>query len=210
VNTLVLQQQEALDGLSQLGLTETIIREAILDGELARSSCTANDPPALGGILGWGRTTRGLRERTIPLGWSASEIGQLSTTVDPAGTVAIAVTTGDQGTGVARATPRTKYPKGPATAAAVERNRLQLDLFKRYEESDDSEPVVVTWLLLIARSGKQIRCELSLPGYIGDDDRVETWVERIILEPISTEPTPDFGKLDQPTEIDVLVDRKVS
>lgn len=212
MSSTVYQQQDAHVRLAELGLTYPVLRDAILVGELARSSCTSNDPPALAGFLGWGRTTRGLREATIPLGWKPSEDGQLSTTVHPAGAIAIAVATGDHGTGIAIATPKTKYPKGPATAAAVERNLQQLGLFDTKVElaEERPKPGIVTWLLLMARNAVEIRCELSLPGRIGLDERVEDWAERIILDPISVEPTPDLGKLDEATDFDVSVERRTS
>ena len=209
--SVVYQQEAAVDRLRLLGLTVDIIRESIMAGELAWSSCTRNDPPALGGLLRWGRTTRGLRERTIPHGWKRSEAGQLSTVVHPAGDVAIAVATGDEGTGIAEAVPRTKYPKGPATAAAVERNQLQLGLFDAeihpLGDDDAPESKVVTWL---ARSGREVRFELSLPGRIGDDDRVEDWAERILFEPLSVEPTPNLDQLGEAIDIDVPVERRAS
>jgi hypothetical protein len=203
-----------VDRLSALGLSADLLRDAILAGELARSSCTDNDPPALGGILGWGRTVRALRERTITLGWRRSEAGRLSTTVHPSGDLAVAVATGDEGTGLADGHPRTKHPKGPATAAAVERNQLSLPGFEPEPgptgEVTSLGPAAVTWLLLIARTGPEVRCELSLPGRIGEDDRVEEWRERIILEPVQVGPTPDLQKLEAPADVDVLVERRVS
>jgi len=209
MNYVVFQQEAATTRLSELGLTEETLREAVLAGELARSSCSANDPSALPGLLAWGRTTRAMRERLIPFGWRRSEDGKLSTVIDPSGTIAIAVTTGDQGTGQVYATPRTKYPKGPATVAAVQQNRRQLDMFETRASSEDSpRPLLVTWLLLLARSGNQIHWELSLPGYIGEDERVETWAERIVFAPISTEPTPDLGKVESPATVEVIVERK--
>jgi len=215
VASVVHQQQAAVDRLGAIGLTADIIRDAVMAGELARSSCTRNDPPALAGLLGWGRTTRGLRERTIPLGWKRSEAGQLSTVVHPSGGVAIAVATGDEGTGVAEGTPRTKYPKGPATAAAVERNQVQLGLFEQEvdaveDDEADAQPNVVTWLLLIARNGREVTFELSLPGRIGDDDRVEDWEERILFDAIPREPTPNLDKAGKAIDIDVPVQRRAS
>jgi hypothetical protein len=212
VASIVHQEEAAVNRLADLGLTVDIVREAILMGELARSTCTRNDPPPLAGILGWARTTRGLREATMPLGWKRSEAGQLSTAVHPLGEIAIAVATGDEGTGLASALPRTKYPKGPATAAAVERNQLQLGLFEIENEPNDETlpPGVVTWLLLISRSSDEVRCELSLPGRIGLDDRVEEWAERIILPSVPIGPTPDLAKVPVATDIDVPVERRAS
>lgn len=209
---IVHAEQAATDRLAALGLTPQLLRDALLAGELARSSCTENDPPALGGILGWARTTRGLREQTAPIGWRRNEAGQLSTVVDPSGTIAIAVATGDERTGLDGPDPRTKYPKGPATAAAVEQNRVQLRLaFEPEPEAaptENEEPRAVTWLLLLSRTDAELRAELSLPGLIGADDRVESWAERILLEPIDLRPTPDLEQLGEPTAIDVPVRRR--
>ena len=202
MSAIVYEKADALARLAQLGLTCGIVRDAILAGELARNSCTANDPPATAGILGWARTTRGLREGTIPLGWRASEAGQLSTCVDSTGAIAIAVATGDQGTGDRRAEPKTKYPRGPATAAAIERNKLQLGLFDTPAPPpvEQEQSKVVTWLLLLARTPTEVHCEVSLPGQIGVDERIESWAERIILSPVPTEPTPPLEQLEEPAE----------
>lgn len=211
MSTIIHEKADSLARLAQLGLTYEIVRDAILAGELARNSCTANDPPATPGILGWARTTRGLREGTIPLGWRASEAGQLSTCVDPTGAIAIAVATGDQATGDRRGEPKTKYPRGPATAAAIERNKMQLGLFDTPAPPpvEEEQSKVVTWLLLLSRTPSQVHCEVSLPGHIGSDERIESWEERIILAPVPTDPTPPSERLEEPgAEIEVEVKRR--
>lgn len=208
---IVHEEERAQARLTDLGLTYEIIYDAILAGELARSSCTANDPPATAGILAWARTTRRFREGTAPLGWRASEAGQLSTCVDPTGCNAVAVTTGDHNTGNPHVEPKTKYPKGPATAAAIERNKLQLGLFESPPASEEPQASnVVTWLLLLARTDSEIRCEFSLPGHIGIDERIESWTERIILGAVPIEPTPKFEQLDEAADIEVDVKRRQS
>ena len=63
--------------------------------------------------------------------------------------------------------------------------------------------MALTWVLLIARVGDEARCELSLPAEIGDDERIEGWTERLILDPIrvdgaaqvsiTLEPTPEIN-----------------
>jgi hypothetical protein len=202
------ETQEVVDRLAQLGLSADALREAVEMGEAARNSCTANDPAITPGFLAWARTTRGLRELLAPEDWRRSNEGGLETTVAPDGNLALAVATGDDSTGRAGASPKTKYSKGPATVAAVEQN--QLSLF------ESLEPIVpgpaptdrVTWLLLIARGGREVRCELSLPAAIGDDGRVEVWAERIILEPVSRDPEPTVNPVDQEPEIVVEVSRR--
>lgn len=201
---------EVVDRLAQLGLTIEVLREAVAMGEAARNSCTANDPVIAPGFLAWARTTRGLRDCLAVPGWQRSSDGGLETVVSPEGKLAIAVATGDDATGRIGGSPKTKYSKGPATAAAIEQNQLSF-LFA------DSAPIVpgpvpterVTWLLLIARGTEEVRCELSLPKAIGDDGRVESWSERIILGPIGRDGEPTVTPADQEPDIVVEVSRRV-
>ena len=80
----------------------------------------------------------------------------------------------------------------------------------------NGEPIVpgpvptdrVTWLLLIARGVDEVRCELSLPAAIGDDGRVESWSERIILAPVGRDGEPTVSPADQEPDIVVEVSRR--
>jgi len=199
---------DVVDRLALLGLPVDALRDAVAMGEAARNSCTANDPAITPGFLAWARTTRGLRDLLAPAGWRRSCEGGLETAVAPDGKLALAVATGDESTGRAAGTPKTKYSKGPATAAAIEQN--QLSLFA------EPEPIVpgpvptdrVTWLLLIARGVDEVRCELSLPAAIGDDGRVESWSERIILAPVGRDGEPTVSPADQEPDIVVEVSRR--
>ena len=194
--------------LETLGISRQILHDAIMAGEAARATCTSNDPPILPGLLAWGRTVRALSELLAPLGWKRRDEGNYSTIEDGRLGIAIAVATGDEATGDAGAIPRTKYPKGPTTARAVERNNQQLRLFEDLNEespADESTDVQIalTWILLIARIDDEVRFELSLPAKIGDDERIEAWTERLILDPfrvnsrayisITLEPTPEIS-----------------
>jgi hypothetical protein len=172
------------DRLESLGLSSDILTETILVGEAARASCTANDPPILPGLLAWGRSLRALAERLADKGWTRRDAGNFSTVTDPRLNIAIAVATGDEATGLRGAIPRTKYPKGPNTVRVVDQNIQQLRLFEEPEDAAADGPAALTWILLIARVGNQVRAELSLPDSIGADGRVEGWRERIILDPV--------------------------
>jgi len=203
-----MQPEEVGARLSELGLTVALLHEAIEFGEIHRNSCTPNDPPTTGGYLFWARATRGLRELLAPE-WTRSEEGHLSTVVNYDGTVAIAVSSGDEFTGIADLSSNTRYPKGPATVAAVEQNAVQLSLFDTGRKADkrvvSSERM--TWFLLVFKGSAEIRSELSLAGEISFDNRVEKWVERIILPPIGLDPDtesvdiPDDGGNDFDVEI---------
>jgi hypothetical protein len=201
-----LVHEDPYDGrerLAELGLTVDDLHHAIRFGYLARLSCNANDPPAFVGIMFWGRTTRGLRERLAPLGWKKNDVKQ-STVMNADETIAILVSTGDDATGIADGDPKSRFPKGPATKAAVTANG-QGELFP-LDQVTKRRPT--TWVLLqnVARCEDQIviRAELSRPSLMDEDGRIGGWFERIILPPNedddngntvrrdNREPGPDF------------------
>lgn len=186
------------DRLAALGLSQAILREAILSGEVLRDRCTRHHPPSFPGFVAWGETVRTLGDILVALGWSRRDDDNFSTVLNGGGTIALAVATGDEATGLRGAIPRTKYPKGPTLAAAVKRNNRQLRLFQMADEGTKTS--ALTWILLVARTRTEVRCELSLPAALGEDRRVQSWRERIILDPITVdgvvlvplEPTPEI------------------
>jgi hypothetical protein len=201
---------EVAHRLEQLGLSVDLLHESIMFGEGYRNSCTINDPPMLPGLLGWGRTMRGIRERLIPHypDWRRSDVGNYSTVVNDAKHIAIAVATGDENTGRAGRAPKTKHPKGPATMDAVRRNVAQLELFDRPPVQPPENSQDLTWLLLIASSEEGVFGELSLPDFVGPDDRVEQWNERIILGKIHSDDGPARGTVESAPDIEVEVKRR--
>src|SRR5689334_19316059 len=103
---------EVVDALAQMGLTVENLTEAILRGEIARDSCTANDAPGAPGFYAWNGTVRALRDILMPDGWDRNDDVCYSRVISPDKSIAIAVVTGDDGTGKRDACPKTKYPKG--------------------------------------------------------------------------------------------------
>lgn len=79
--------------LSDLGVTEQALSDAVRRGYLAYSNCTANHPPLIPGIWAWGETVRALREYLLPLGWTRSDEDNYSLVINPSGEIAIAVAT---------------------------------------------------------------------------------------------------------------------
>jgi hypothetical protein len=198
--------------LAELGLSVEILQEAIKFGQLHWSSCTSHDPLCLPGIMAWGKTIQRLRDLLVPQGWSAVNERNLPLIIDPAKKVAIAVATGDDGTGVASLAVRTKYPKGLATATFIEKNWEQLSLFDhggkvkiiKRRESD-----CMTWVLLVSRTDKEVRCELSLPTSLDYSGHVGTPVERIILEPISIDgDSIELPVDDRVDDIDIQISKR--
>lgn len=173
--------------LAELGLKEEPIRDVVRQGYLAFASCTKNHPPLVPAIWAWGETVRALREYLLPIGWSRSDANNYSLVIDPADRIAIAVATGDDGTGLINAVPSTKSPKGPSTVAAINVNQLELALDFGQTVSlianlpSQEEGNVVTWLLLICRGNGEVRCELSLPSSVDANGFIDSWRERILL-----------------------------
>jgi hypothetical protein len=209
--SVVHQADQSNTRLSDLGLNQDFLRDAVQRGEAERATCTDNDPQIYSGMVPWAKTVRALREALIPLGWRPEEPGNLPLIVNAEGTVGIAVSRGDGLTGVASGSPQTQHPKGPVTVAVVESN--QLSLFGQAivaGQAEPAEPRRVTWILLIANCGNEIRCELSLPDYVGEDMRVTGWAERIILEPIILGDVPAFSPAEAEPEISVEVARRTA
>lgn len=201
--------------LAELGLVTELVRQPVMQGMLARSECTPNDPPLTAGFITWSRTVRCLRESLIPqpYRWERSDEGSYSLVVSPDGKLAIAVATGDENTGNPDITPLTKSPKGPNTQKAIEVNQCQGLLFDVLTELEVLENVHsdrVTWILLqhYDQARKEVRFELSLPNsYSG---KVDGWSERIIfgaipLDPALDIPVPVFPSLP---DIDVPLRRR--
>ncbi|HNN97056.1 MAG TPA: hypothetical protein PKI03_32530 [Pseudomonadota bacterium] len=203
--TIIYVESEATGRLSELGVSSSLIREAVLGGELARDGCTPNDPPILRGIVAWARTIRTLRELLGAAGWRRDDKDNFSTVVHPDGQLAIAVAAGDDQTGNPAATSKTRHPKGGVTEAAVENNQ-QLSLFALTELAPPKK-LRATWILLVHRKEGFLHTELSLPSAIGDDGRVDAWSERIILEPIGS--ASDLIDIPEaPPAIEIAVTRK--
>lgn len=199
--------------LAELGLDENRLGEIVRRGYVAFSSCTPNDPPLYPGFSAWASMVRGLREYLLPE-WDRSDESNYSLVINPAGTVAIAVATGDDGTGRRDATPTTKSSKGPSTAEAVTTNQLQLDLpfvfppVQAPARPASGEKQRITWIFLVHRAKGEVRCELSLPSSMGTDGRVDRWQERIILKAIPTDLEVMEITPPQPQLPDITIDVK--
>jgi hypothetical protein len=178
--------REALDRLTELGLTVDVIERVLRRADAEANTCSPLDPPLVQGLIRWGRATRFLREELVVLGWEFDNPRNLARTIHPGGTFAIVVAHGDESTGRPALVPTAKHAKGDATAHAVQVNeQLSLD----FEGPDPGfRPAagqvvaddVLTWFLLFYLNDDECRVELSLPDAIVDG-QFTSWAERIIL-----------------------------
>ena len=206
--TVKTSPREVTDALTKIGLTNGLLLDAILRGENSRDSCTINDPPSAPGFYSWAGTVRALRDILIPLGWVRNDDVNYSRVVNAELNIAIAVVTGDEGTGNKDISPKTKYPKGPATQAAVSCNQGNLFGMETPEPELEAEEGWTTWMLLRKRTGDLVYAELSLPSLMSKDGQVERWETRIILEPMTFDPLIDIDDDSGEPPIEVLVRRR--
>jgi hypothetical protein len=106
-------------------------------------------------------------------------------------------------------TPTTKYPKGYATAQAVDTNgQLRFDFDEVPVETPPASDELTTWFLLYQLDGDVIRAEISLPSAM-DGDRISEWEERIILPTFSMNPEPDAERPGEDDDSDEQGDYNV-
>ena len=202
---------EIRNRMSELGIEEERLRDVVRRGYLAYATCTENHPRFIRGIWAWAETVRALREYLMPLGWQRSDDNNYSLAIDPSDDIAIAVATGDEGTGREEMSPTTKTPKGPNTVEAVTNNQFSFEFAevayrKGPEPEADTNKERATWILLLFRASNEVRCEISLPSSIGPDGKIDGWTERILLRPIPLD--GDSVKVAPPTQPDIVVEVK--
>ncbi len=194
--------------LYQLSLTVAALSEAVWQGYLARTQLTDHHPRIFFGYSMWAQTVAALRDNLRPDGWLKSDQGNYELTINDTVKLAIAVTTGDECTGLAHLNPSNKCPKGINTVDAISANN-QSDLFAEFLPPVIEQTGLNTWVLLMHLSDNEIRAELSLPSEISNG-KIKAWKERIILPAIPR--TDDFIDVNMPAvpEIDVPIRRKAS
>jgi hypothetical protein len=200
---------EVVDALAVLGVPYEVLRDALLAGEIERDACTPHDPAGTPGYNAWSRCVRTLRDRLCPepYNWEARDDNNLPLVMNVERRLAIVVASGDKATGQfgdGIGIPTTKYPMGPIVIEAVEENRRQFDLPFPDQKKPARPSRTTTYVLLRHRIRETLYAELSLPYVLGDDNRVDEWAERNILEPLTLDAPPsptgdtDTGDIDVP------------
>lgn len=181
--------------LLELDLSEPLLVEVVDYAFAHAAECTAHDPPSAQGFLLWDKGIRGLRDRLVPQGWQALTEQNYPTVVHPSGLWALSVAGGDAGTGDRKVIPSTRTDKGTVTKKVARQNQssfwgIRPDLAPQAKQ---------TWLVLIHvdEVNDEVRAELSLPLYLGEDKRISWWNERIILSPIPCGVTPVKSSEDE-------------
>lgn len=215
--TVRIESLDVHNRLNEIGLEQEALANVVRQGFYAFISCTENDAPLYPGLAAWNQMVRALREYLLPKGWIRSNEHSFPLVINPSGTLAIAVSSGDEQTGLGELSPTTKSSKGPRTIEVVAANQEQLNLFGHeplpiHSETPDTNSCDnrMTWYLLFHRAINEVRCELSLPLSMGNDGRIVDWQERIILGTIPTDPESLELPSPAPTQpdIDVAIKRR--
>lgn len=191
----------------EFGLSPEMIQDVIMQGLLAKISCTQHHPRTFPGLFQWAETVRALRDKVAPLGWTNSDENNFPLCVHPSGKVTIAVYTGDRDTGGCN--PSNRAAKGTHTEQAVWANQRQLSLFDGLPKlpSTSDDPSRIMWVLLYHVATNEVRFELSLPlNIIGG--KIRDWKERLVFPAIPLDHANFVINDDVGPEIDVHVERK--
>jgi len=200
--------------MASLSLSRDLIVEAIIEGNDQRGMRHTFDPVMLGGVNAWGRAVRKLSEAFCndTWRWQRDDIFSQPRIFNTELSLALLVQSGNASTGLPRAHPKTKYPKGLRTEAAVRMNASG-QLFGPLE--GERQPIrgpLTTWLLLIHSSRGGVRAELSLPNGMDKRHYVADFSERIIL-PIEgggvTVKRKGLPIEQAPPSVEVIVQRRI-
>jgi hypothetical protein len=196
--------------LAALGLDEEQLLHAARRWHFSWANFTPNHPPVGVGISAWTEAVAALREQLLLVGWTRSDERNYALVIAPDRSIAIAVATGDAGTGRPEAIPSNKAPKGVSTADAISINQHQLELDLPVPDVPHlrGEEGPLTWFLLLHRTPTQVRTELSLPSAMSPDGRITRWQERIILSPILLDEPAAVVDAPQGPDLDIEVKRK--
>lgn len=194
--------------LAELGLEHPVLIEALNLANLYRVRTTDHHPKLYRYQIMYGETVAALRDLLVPKGWNKLDDGNYELTINAHRSVAIAVASGDEATGVATRTPSNKSPKGRHTIDAIEINR-QVDMFADLlPPMTVQESKVETWVLLHHITSTKIQAELSRPNEIDVDGKIIAWSERILLGTIQLDGEAITIEQPQSPDIDITISRK--
>lgn len=220
--TIVRAERFEVEGrLAALGLTMEELHGIFKRAQAERSACTALDPITLPGVVFWGRVIRFAREAYIPKGWKPKRPKLIELVVNAEEKFAFTVCSGNFNTGKQGSEhPASRYGKGTAMKERIAANQLVLPGMETPPLRRDADAYAgETWCLLYyheavkdedeATEKTRLWSELSLPKSVGDRGKIDTWKERIILDPIDFDeplalPDPDE---ENPPDIDVPIQR---
>ncbi|GAB5547837.1 MAG: hypothetical protein SangKO_075970 [Sandaracinaceae bacterium] len=196
--------------LTTLGLSETVLREAVLAGAYEHLERTPHSTATGPAVAAWNAVVETLRDTLKPSGrWRASNDSNRGLVVCDEHQILLEPLTGSPATGTL-VTPRSAQKRGPVACRTLqlsEQIALPGKAFalvtapERRQKFDDYE----LWSLLFYFDNglREARLELSRPVGLDEGNRLAVWAERLLLEPVSMNPTDSVHPPDDPSpEID--------
>ncbi|MEZ4230895.1 MAG: hypothetical protein R3B89_17100 [Polyangiaceae bacterium] len=211
-----IQGEGVEERLRELGLPLDSAMDAVRTVGLMHALAVGNHPPWYGGSTAYGESTKVLRDRLMPLGWTRFNFQGSDLTRSPDGSIVIRTRGGNSRVGLPGIPGKPagpKHPIGKATAEMVNDPRVlidgQLDLFRDEDEPvGDAPPDVKTYWLLTYVDGASLRSELSYALGV-KKGKIVDWVERILLPEIHLGDEPEVAtEDDQDTEAEIVVTEK--
>lgn len=194
-------------------LGQELLLEANQRGYEARLEATPAHAPTAAGTYHWHSFVAALRLALRAQGWSFRDERNCPLVISPDKSIAIVVMTGNIDTGKPYGNPTNQADKGAVLDEAIQRN-VQYQLFENraIAKLKKGEGGTQLWVLLYhveagSNGVKEIRTELSLPSDFRSK-KIVGWAERIILGPLSNEPTTPVVAPLPTTPFDVPVERK--
>ena len=188
---IVSEEHDINAQLDDLGVKLDALTRAVAAAAGGYNQTTRFHPSSGPGTYLYQEATAGIRrELDGHEDWSFDEDDHQPRTFSLDHQVAIVVQSGDENTGIdGELQPKTRNPKGRATAAKVESNFRQLSLFDPLSASivAPQNGDLLTWILLIAVVDGVVQSELSLPREWSSDGRPCGWLVRVLL------PEQDLG-----------------
>ena len=182
----------------------------------AYKQTTLHDASNAPGSYAYFAAVRATREVLSPYGWIPKRQHNLELAVQPDIGIAILTSSGDENTGIPDIDPTTKNKKGKQTHNVVRHNSKQLSFWPNldspYNPAPSAQFDIPTWMFLyhIDKDKLEMRVELSLPVSLDlEKMKVNGWQSRIILSPVSFDPTPIQPKQDFAPEIEFEIKRKI-
>ena len=179
--------------LGRFDLSLADIEAVLRRGEAAAASATPAHPVMAAGTLRWLETVASLRTAVSARGWTFDDTRNSPRAVNPAGDIAIMISSGDRLTGrrgPGLPQPKTVRPRGDATRRAILVNAQLAFNFPGLPDLAAEPPARQTWVLLYYRTkptvpgeSPVIRSELSLPMAMSSTGYVDSWLpdSRILL-----------------------------
>ncbi|MFQ0829076.1 hypothetical protein AAH211_11220 [Serratia fonticola] len=221
----ILSQQNSQIFLTNMGIDEQDIIDALTAALYERRRTTKLHPVIDGGFRFWSELVASLRSVLISKdnGWTMVRQNRMELVSNPTHGVNLIITSGDKDTGLVDGWPKTKNAKGEATMSIVSSNSDTIEMFPSehpmlstdglsltpVSSADNTKTYIV---LYYYDAGKQeIRCEISFPvgmKVVNGFAKVNYWSERLIISPLPFDGADIFPEEDFTDDVSISIEMK--